>query len=127
MQCRSILEFAASSRSCLIYSGLRTLIIIFSTIVAAGVGGSRFHAVSAYTPSIAILLIAILASILTNLDSWLKPGEIYQAHFRFNTYYLFQEFKLALISPTDKAALAQFASDLENVDKQYLEATREKK
>jgi hypothetical protein len=33
----------------------------------------------------------------------------------------------ALISQTDKAALAHFAEALDGLDKQYLEATREKK
>jgi hypothetical protein len=111
-----------------IYRVVRATIIILSTLVAAAVGGGKVVITDNHGSwGTATAVAALLAAILTSLESWLKPGEIYQAHYRYNTYYIFQETQLALISQTDKAALAHFAEALDGLDKQYLEATREKK
>jgi hypothetical protein len=112
-----------------IYRITRGLIIILSTLVAAAIGGGKLQTVadSHWISNGVVASAALVAAILTSLESWLKPGEIYQAHYRYNTYYIFQEAKLALIPTTDRDALAHFAEQLDNLDKQYLEATREKK
>jgi hypothetical protein len=85
-----------------VHISLRLVLIILSSTVAAqkNLVGSPIQAVVPWVP-----VLALAVAILTALDTWMKPGEKWKTHDRFDDEFKTIRRELSYMEPTDIAAV----------------------
>jgi hypothetical protein len=79
-----------------LYYSIRTLLIVFSALVAANV---------VIPFGIPVRAISLLVAIGTALDTWLKTGTRYKGHYMFHEKFLALYIEVELTDPGDKTKL----------------------